>query len=132
MDRRAFLRSTIALGGTAALAACSAKSGLPATSATKPSSGGFTVPPLRLAKCNNPAAQATGGTVPASPGYALPLAPPGTKIKVSTWDNYDTSRSYNHKLPVWQEIEKRTGVGVDWDVAAYPDWATSMSTRLSA
>jgi putative aldouronate transport system substrate-binding protein len=133
MDRRSFLLSTVTVGSAAALAACTKQTAQPQTSGSAGATGsGLAVPPLNLDKCNNPEQQATGGTKPAAPGYSMPLAPAGTTIRVSTWDNYDTSRSYNKNLPVWQEIEKRTGVHVDWDVAEYTEWSTSMSTRLSA
>lgn len=52
-------------------------------------------------------------------------------LRVATNDNYFTGNSYTDQLPVWQEIEKRTGVQIDWEVLPREQFGDSIRLRLS-
>ncbi len=53
-------------------------------------------------------------------------------LKLATFDNWYTPASYRQNLPVWQEIEKKTGVKIAWDVMPSEEFDTNMATRLAA
>jgi len=81
----------------------------------------------------DPEALSNGGTVPAPPGYDLPIAEPGTvTFRVATSDNGYAPRSYTQGLEVWAEIEKRTGVKVAWEVTPSAQYNDVMSVRIGA
>ena len=81
----------------------------------------------------DPAALSNGGTVPAPPGYDLPIVEPGTvTYKFAAYDNYYTPRSYTQGLEVWQEFENRTGVKIEWEVTPSAQYADVMSVRIGA
>lgn len=65
-------------------------------------------------------------------GYKLPLVTEETTLTLGTIDNYYSPKSYTQNLPVWEEIEKNTGVKIEWDVTPSSDYGTVMSTRLAA
>jgi putative aldouronate transport system substrate-binding protein len=74
-----------------------------------------------------------GGTVPAAPGYDLPLAEPGSlTYTFATVDNYYSAKSYNENLPVWAEIEARTGIKIEWQATAGSDYDDAMAVRIGA
>ncbi|MBD2846978.1 extracellular solute-binding protein [Paenibacillus sp. IB182496] len=53
-------------------------------------------------------------------------------LSVGTNDNYYTPKSLTSGLPVWQEIEKKTGVKIDWDVVPASQYAQTMKVRVAA
>ncbi|GAA3413787.1 hypothetical protein ACFFNY_32580 [Paenibacillus hodogayensis] len=52
-------------------------------------------------------------------------------LRVATLDNYFSSKSYADNLPVWREIEKRTGVKIAWEVVPRDQFGDVMRLRLS-
>jgi ABC-type sugar transport system, periplasmic component len=64
----------------------------------------------------------------------LPIADPaGSKtLKITASENWDTSKSLSQPLPVWQEIEKKTGVKIDFEVLANAQYVDTMMVRLAA
>nr|WP_238362407.1 extracellular solute-binding protein [Actinopolymorpha pittospori] len=81
---------------------------------------------------DNPIAQSTGGTVPGPPGYSLPLTDRPVTFTFAAPDNGYAPRSYTQNLAVWQEIEKRTGVRITWDVAPSAQYSDAMAPRLGS
>ena len=61
-----------------------------------------------------------------------PLAAAGTVIKIGTRHNYYAPNSYTTTPDVFKELEQRTGVTVQWDVAAYADYNDAMTPRIAA
>jgi putative aldouronate transport system substrate-binding protein len=54
-------------------------------------------------------------------------------LKVANYDiSSSTGKSYTDNLPVWQEVEKRTGVKIEWDVVPSDQYTTQIQTRLAA
>lgn len=81
----------------------------------------------------DPLALSNGGTVPAAPGYELPIVEPGTTtFRVATRDNGYPPRSYTQGLEVWAEIEKRTGVTIAWEVTPSAQYDDVMNVRIGA
>ncbi|MBP1990747.1 extracellular solute-binding protein [Paenibacillus eucommiae] len=65
--------------------------------------------------------------------YALPLVEPGSvTLSFATYDNHYAPKSYAQNLPVWQEIEKNTGVKIKWDVSPNAQYSSAMNIRLAA
>lgn len=64
---------------------------------------------------------------------ALPLSVSGElpSLRIATIDNYFTARSYVDNLPVWQEIEKRTGTRIVWEVLPREHYGEAMRLRLA-
>lgn len=52
-------------------------------------------------------------------------------LKVATMDNYFTGRSYAEQLPVWQEVEKQTGIRIQWEVLPREQYGEAMRLRLA-
>lgn len=81
----------------------------------------------------NPAALSTGGVVPGPPGYRLPLVDPGSvTFTFAGRDNGYAPRSLTLGLPVWKEIERRTGVSINWQVTASDQYDDSMAPRMGS
>src|SRR5690606_28802174 len=58
---------------------------------------------------------------------------PGTvSLKVSTADNLYAPKSLTQGLPVWNEIEKRTGVKINWEVVPSAQYNEFINVRLAA
>jgi len=74
----------------------------------------------------------TGDTKNTEKGYTLPIVTEPTTLRYGTIENYYSPKSYTLNLPSWQEIEKKTGVKIEWDVTPSAQYATVMSTRLAA
>lgn len=75
---------------------------------------------------------ADGKTTTAEP-YALPFVKDGSAgLTVGVPDNRYAPKSYTQNLPVWQEIEKRTGVKINWDVTPVAQYNQAMNVRLAA
>lgn len=54
-------------------------------------------------------------------------------LKVANYDlGSSTGKSYTDNLPVWQEVEKRTGVKIEWDVTPSDQYTVQIQTRLAA
>jgi putative aldouronate transport system substrate-binding protein len=67
------------------------------------------------------------------PVYDLPLTTSGETLTIATSDWAPTiGASFADNLPIFQELEKRTGVKIIWDVISSQDYNTTMLTRLSA
>lgn len=47
-------------------------------------------------------------------------------------DNWYTPASYSQNLPVWQEVEKRTGIKINWEVMPSDQYNAAMQTRIAA
>ncbi|MDR0670430.1 MAG: extracellular solute-binding protein [Treponema sp.] len=54
------------------------------------------------------------------------------KLVFATTENTDPNYSYKNKLPVWAELEKRTGVEIEFEVTAAADFNSVMSVRMAA
>lgn len=100
--------------GLAVAAVCSAVVGMLAGCETGDRAAARTTP------------EKTGGSS-ASPA-AVPDKP---TLRVATIDNYFTARSYTDNLPVWQEVERRTGVRIDWEVLPADQYGDAMRLKLS-
>ena len=64
--------------------------------------------------------------------YELPLVSEPLSITFATVENADISNSYNENLPAFQELEKRTGIHVNFEAAPADQYNTTMQTRLAA
>ncbi len=63
----------------------------------------------------------------------MPIATDGSlTISYACGDNRYAPASLAQNLPVWQEIEKITGVKIQWDVVPNSQYSTSMQTRLAS
>lgn len=68
-------------------------------------------------------------------GYSLPLCDPGSEsLSILTYQNWHASAYYDSDegLPVENEIEKITGVKVEWECVASGDYNTVAQTRLAS
>lgn len=63
--------------------------------------------------------------------FKLPLTTKGEKIRVTVPENPIQGVSYEDNLPIWQEMEKITGVDIEWDVIKN-EYDTVMKTRIAA
>lgn len=68
----------------------------------------------------------------AAEGYSLPIVKESFTLKFATADNPDAAHSYTQYLPAWQELEKRTGIKVKFEVTPSDQYNTVMQTRLAA
>lgn len=67
------------------------------------------------------------------PGYTLPIISDGSvTLRYAGWDNWYAPASLALNLPVWQEVERRTGVKIKWEVSHYSQYASSMQMKLIA
>ncbi|HHY82946.1 MAG TPA: extracellular solute-binding protein [Clostridiales bacterium] len=64
--------------------------------------------------------------------YQLPLVDEPFTLTFATADNSATAYSYTQDLPAFQELERRTGVHVDFEVTPSDQYNTTMQTRLAA
>jgi putative aldouronate transport system substrate-binding protein len=65
--------------------------------------------------------------------YTLPIVPAGTvKLNLATDDNYEETASYKLNLPVWQQMEQKTGIKVNWDVTNSDNYNDIMNVKLAA
>jgi putative aldouronate transport system substrate-binding protein len=55
-----------------------------------------------------------------------------TKLVFATTENTDPNYSYKNKLPVWAELEKRTGMEIEFEVTPAGDFNSVMSVRMAA
>lgn len=68
----------------------------------------------------------------AAEDYTLPLAPDGAHLSFTLQENYYAGSSYADNLPVYQELEKLTGVSIDWDVVELNSFNETMEIRLAS
>jgi putative aldouronate transport system substrate-binding protein len=75
-----------------------------------------------------PTSAPTSTPVPTSGAeYTLPIVEPGSvTLTISTFDNWYVQASYKTGLPVWKEIEKRTGITIEWDVLPDSEYGASL------
>lgn len=74
----------------------------------------------------------SGGPTAETGQQQPPLAKDAAILTVGVTDNYYAPKSYNQNLPVWQEVERNTGVRIQWDVAPATHYQSSMRVRLAA
>lgn len=69
-----------------------------------------------------------------SPGEnTLPIVEAGSlELTYAGVDNWYTPASYTQNLPVWQEVEKRTGIKINWEVMPSDQYNAAMQTRIAA
>ena len=74
----------------------------------------------------------TGGAASASgDAYTLPIGDGETdNLTVACLEGWYTAVSINDNLEIWQEIENRTGVKINWEASA--DYDTVMQPRIAA
>ncbi|MFK7693651.1 extracellular solute-binding protein [Paenibacillus sp. HJGM_3] len=95
--------------------------------------GGSDEPSGNEPKPTDSGAQGSSATPNAGAAYTLPLVKDGTgSLTVGVPDNRYAPKSYTQNLPVWQEIEKRTGVKINWDVTPVAQYNQAMNVRLAA
>lgn len=64
--------------------------------------------------------------------YTLPLSEDGATLSFTLQENYYSGTSYADNLPVYQELENRTGVSIDWDVIEISSFDEAMEIRLAS
>ena len=69
-------------------------------------------------------------TVPT--GRDLPFANGDITLSLLTFDSWYAPASYADSLPVWEEMENRTGVKIDFQVVPYSDSEAVIQTRLAS
>lgn len=63
----------------------------------------------------------------------LPIVEPGSlELTYTGPDNWYTPASYTQNLPVWGEIEKRTGIKIKFEVMPAGQYNEAMQTRIAA
>lgn len=63
----------------------------------------------------------------------LPIVEPGSlELTYGGADNWYTPASYTQNLPVWEEVEKRTGIKINFDVMPSDQYNAAMQTRIAA
>lgn len=77
--------------------------------------------------------QATANTVQESaPADGKLTNDPNATISIGTMDSFYTPASYTTNLPIFAEIEKKTGVKIKWDVVPTTQYNTVMQVRIAA
>lgn len=93
-----------------------------------------------LAACSNKTDESGSASKPDSEAtttavdkdYTLPLSATGAELTVATSDNFYAPKSFTSGLPVWDAIEKNTGVKINWDVTPSAQYWETMRLRLAA
>ena len=63
----------------------------------------------------------------------LPIVEPGSlELTYAGVDNWYTPASYSQNLEAWQEVEKRTGIKINWEVMPSDQYNAAMQTRIAA
>ena len=73
--------------------------------------------------------QDSGTEEPQDTGVTFPLAEQ-VELTIATPDGNVASLADN--LPVWEEIQKRTNIKINWDVTASKEYVNIMKTRMGA
>ena len=78
--------------------------------------------------------EGSNGESGAVPGEnTLPIVEPGTlELTYAGADNWYTPASYSQNLEVWQEVENRTGIKINWEVMPSDQYNAAMQTRIAA
>lgn len=76
-----------------------------------------------------PGGERAEGEAPATGGGSIAN---GVTLRVGTTDNHYAPKSLTSGLPVWQEIEEKTGVKIDWDVTPSAQYGETMKIRIAA
>ncbi|OXM14426.1 extracellular solute-binding protein [Paenibacillus herberti] len=85
------------------------------------------------AESPKPSTSGSPGTASTSPKNPMPIVTDGSvTLTVAAPDNPFAAASLTQNLPVWQEIEKATGVKIKWDVVPGSQFQTAMQTRLAS
>lgn len=70
---------------------------------------------------------------PNKEGYTLPIVEDGSvTLTYAGIDNWYAPASYSQNLPVWQEIEERTGIKIKWEVMPASSYWNSINTRMAS
>lgn len=64
--------------------------------------------------------------------YSLPIGDGETTLVYSGPDSWYAPASLSKNLPVWQEVEKRLGIKIKWEVSPSNQWNTTMFTRIAS
>jgi len=83
-------------------------------------------------QATSPSASTTPTEVDKNAPPLLPFSESGTTLSLSCSDNGDATKSYTLNLPVFQELEKLTGIKIDWQMTSSGDYSTAMNTRIAA
>ncbi|SDC66984.1 putative aldouronate transport system substrate-binding protein [Paenibacillus sp. UNCCL117] len=67
-----------------------------------------------------------------SEGYKLPIVSDGSVTLTVATRDFDPPYSYTKGFPVWQEVEKRTGVKINWQVTPNDQYGDVMKVKLAA
>lgn len=62
----------------------------------------------------------------------MPIVTEPVTLTVATYENPYSAASLTQNLPVWAELEKTTGVHIEWEVLSTDQYPTAMQTRLAA
>lgn len=83
---------------------------------------------------NGGAGGETGGGAPAAEngGETGGKIADGVTLRVGTTDNHYAPKSLTTGLPVWNEIEEKTGVKIEWDVTPSSQYVETMKVRVTA
>lgn len=77
-------------------------------------------------------AQSTNTPAVTGPQNKMPISDGSATLVVASPDNRYSAASLAQNLPVWQEVEKVTGVKIKWEVVPADQYPTIMATRLAA
>ncbi len=64
--------------------------------------------------------------------YTLPLSEDGATVSFTLQESYYAGSSYADNLPLYQELEARTGISVKWDVIERSSYNEAMEIRLAS
>lgn len=117
MKKMAIASMTAMLAAATVAAGCSTKEG----ETPKPSGG----------QSAQPSTSASPQSAARKPGD-LPLTNEQAELRIATYDNLYTPKSYAQNLPVFQEIEKRTNVKIKWEVFPSAQAQTVIDTMFAA
>ncbi|MCU6710195.1 extracellular solute-binding protein [Paenibacillus sp. J5C_2022] len=81
-------------------------------------------------KDNNDNKQGEGTS--ATEEYKLPFANDDVTLTFAGVDSWSPNITHNDNLPIFQEMEKRTGVKINWQMHPFSQYNTSIQTRLAA
>ena len=71
-------------------------------------------------------------TTAGSAEMKLPFVEDGSvTLSVAIVDNWYAPASYAGNLPIFVQIQERTGIKIEWEVAGYEQYSTMMKTRLA-
>lgn len=71
-------------------------------------------------------------TVSLAAENTMPISTDKITLVFAIPDNFYAANSYADNLPVWQEIEKKTGVTIEWQAVEPSQYDTIMNIRIAA